>query len=71
MSRYDARALACSFARAVTIESTDGGYGILKNGEGSLFEILRSLLPVVLQHCNAHLWELKIIGIEMHSFGIC
>lgn len=47
-TRFDVRALACSIARAVTVESKEEGSGIVKNGEGSLYSILRKMIPEVL-----------------------
>jgi hypothetical protein len=46
-TRFDVRALACSIARAVTVESEEEGSGIVKNGEGSLYSILRKMIPEV------------------------
>jgi hypothetical protein len=57
--RCDVRALACSIAGAVTVESTGEDAAIAKNGEGCLFSIFRDLLPEVLRLCTCRLRMLE------------
>jgi hypothetical protein len=49
VGRCDVRALMCSIARAVTVESMDEEDAITKYGEGCLFSVMQTLLPEVCQ----------------------
>ena len=45
---HDAKKMALSFARAVTVESDDASHWVAQNGDRSLFKALQDLMPEVL-----------------------
>ena len=44
---HDAKKLALSFARAVTVESSNATYWVAGNGDHSIFKALQGLMPEV------------------------